>query len=208
MLRQVISRLRNASRKVNNRTVARAAFRRKLFVESLENRRVLSVTGNAGPSILVDPYSSSFASAIPGVVSGATVTVWNDLQSSSATASQFDNFDFIYLGDTASSSTGVVASKNAWGQAISGRAAITGVHFEHASSSSPSSGPSRVLRDMSNWIHAGCGTGLLVSSQYQSSGPDWIPNIAPFNGITYAQNGSGFDNVRIVDPGHATMATA
>ena len=41
MLRQVISRLRNASRKIKNRSVARAAFRRRLFVESLEDRRVL-----------------------------------------------------------------------------------------------------------------------------------------------------------------------
>ena len=42
MLSQVISRLRNASRKIKNRTVARAAFRRKLFVESLEDRRLLA----------------------------------------------------------------------------------------------------------------------------------------------------------------------
>ena len=42
MLRQVIFRLRNASRKVNNRSVARGAFRRRLFVESLEDRRLLA----------------------------------------------------------------------------------------------------------------------------------------------------------------------
>jgi hypothetical protein len=135
-----------------------------LTIESLEDRRLLSVTGNSGPSVLVHTNDSSLASQIPGLVAGATVTQWNNTQWSSASVADFARFDFLYLGHQAGGTSGIVNSKNTWAQAITGRAAITGVHFEHASSCNATAGPARVLRDMSNWIHSGVGTGLLVSS--------------------------------------------
>jgi hypothetical protein len=42
MLQQILRRIRNSRRKLTKRTAARAAFRRRLFVESLEVRRLLA----------------------------------------------------------------------------------------------------------------------------------------------------------------------
>lgn len=181
-----------------------ATRRRSLLLESLEDRRLLSVTGQLAPSILTHSNANwASSSTIATLVPGATVTSWSDSQFTSADASDFAAFDFIYLGHQASSQSGVVNAKDTWAAAVTGRAVITGVHFEHAPGHA---GASTVFTDMANWIHAGTGTGLLVSTQIQANGPEWIPTIAPFNGITYGANGSGYDNVRIVDPGHATMA--
>ena len=74
MLRQVISRLRNASRKVNNRTVARAAFRRRLFVESLEDRRLLAIVLEC-ESLSFGPYIEDGMTATPNWTDNAGATV-------------------------------------------------------------------------------------------------------------------------------------
>ena len=135
------------------------------------------------------------------------MTRWTAQQFLAASVSDFQLFDIIYLDDRFSSDL-ATGAKNTYGAAIDGRAVITGVHFEHCSGN-PSEGPCRVLKDSINWIFAGGGTGLLVSTQTGfSTCSNWIPNIAPFNGITYSACGGGFDIVRVDDPGHATMATS
>ena len=68
MLRQVISRLRNASRKITKRTVARTAFRRSLFVESLEDRRLLaSIAYTSGHSLNAADLAAVGLTVTPGV---------------------------------------------------------------------------------------------------------------------------------------------
>ena len=57
MLRQILDRIRNTSRKSNNRSGARGAFRRRLFMESLEDRRLLAIT--------VAPLSPSVGNCFP-----------------------------------------------------------------------------------------------------------------------------------------------
>ena len=127
-----------------------------------------------------------------------TTTVWTTAQFNSATVADFQQFDMIYI-QNGFSATG---AKNVYGAAVDGRAVITGVHFEHCTSGAGTSGPCRVLKDSSNWILAGSGTGILVSTNSSA----WLPTIAPFNGITYL--GGSADAAKIVDPGHATMATS
>ena len=82
MLRQVISRLRNASRKNNNRSVARAAFRRRLFVESLEDRRLLAGASNPTTVLILDTTVTGGATsqeANQAVFRGMTVEVVNSV---------------------------------------------------------------------------------------------------------------------------------
>ncbi|NQU41894.1 PKD domain-containing protein [bacterium] len=158
-----------------------------------------SVTGNTGPSVLCD--YAFMCGQIVLHIPGASGTTWTSTQWQNATVADFAAFDMIYLSDRASSNSGVVASKNTWGASTSGRVALTGVHFEHCRNDA-NSGPCRVLIDATNWIHAGTGTGLLMSTQGSSS---TMPTIPPYNGVTYYSNGGGFDAVQITDPGHATM---
>lgn len=117
----------------------------------------------------------------------------------------FKQFDLIYIQDSAGNYPEIANAKAKIAQAVTGRAAITGVHFEHYSGINDS-GPGKVLKDMLGWIHAGTGTGLLTSTQYVNA--NWLPTSAPYNGITYAAIGGGYDEVRITDPGHATMQSS
>ncbi|MDQ8164676.1 MAG: PKD domain-containing protein [Gemmatimonadota bacterium] len=160
-----------------------------------------SVTGNPGPKVLCNGVA--WCNNIPGQIPGATVVQWTDAQWLAATTAQFAQFDVIYLHDNFGSKSNLAPAKNTWGAAITGRAVLTGTHFEHCPSSA---GACTVLKATLNWIHAGTGTGLLVSTQVSTlSGANMIPSIPPFLGITYAQNGSGFEHVDITDPGHTTM---
>lgn len=163
----------------------------------------LSVTGNAAPTVLCHS-TAGFCSRIPTLIAGAQVVFWSDAQWTGASVSDFAQFDVIYIHDGAGFGTGIVASKDTWGQATTGRIALTGVHFEHCNAFNPSSGPCRVLTASLNWIHDGTGTGLLMSTQV-SNGSNVMPTVAPYAGVTYHANGGGWDHVRITDPGHATM---
>lgn len=161
-----------------------------------------SVTGGPAPKVLCHS-SGGICNQIPAQIPGATVTFWTTTQWLAATTAQFAAFDVIYLNDGFGSQTALAPSKNVWGAAITGRAVLTGTHFEHCPGSA---GACTVLKAALKWIHAGTGTGLLVSTQTSTSAQNVvIPTIGPFVGITYAQNGSGFDHVNVTDPGHATM---
>lgn len=162
----------------------------------------LSVTGNSAPSVLCHT-SAYICGQIPSLIPGTQITYWNSTQWNAATTAQFAQFDVIYIPDGAGSYSDFANKRNVYGAAVTGRAALTGVHFEHCSSWSPNSGPCRVLKASILWIHAGQGTGLLASTQYANA--SWLPTVAPFNGVTYSHTGGGFDLVRITDPGHATM---
>lgn len=168
---------------------------------SAQGGAMYSVTGNAGPHVLCHTYASACAQ-IPNLIPGSKITYWNDSQWASASIADFAQFDAIYIQDTAGARSGIVQSKDRWGQATTGRVALTGVHYEHCSGWSPTSGPCRVLKASMEWIHAGQGTGLLMATQWYSG---VMPTVAPYNGVTFAVNGGGFDHVRITDPGHATM---
>jgi len=159
----------------------------------------------AGPKVLCST-GDNWCRNIPTTVAGASVTQWTAAQFLAATVADFQQFDVIYL-DHRFSNDAATGAKNVYGAAIDGRAVITGVHFEHCGGGT-ASGPCLVLKDSIDWIFAGGGTGLLVSTQFSAACHNWIPNIAPFNGITYSFCGGGFDIVRIDDPGHATMATS
>jgi hypothetical protein len=165
---------------------------------------VFSVSGNAAPRVLCHTYAYA-CGQIPGLIAGTQITYWSDAQWTSASIADFAQFDAIYIHDGAGSASGIVQSKNTWAQATAGRIALTGVHFEHCSSANPGSGPCRVLKASIEWIHAGTGTGLLMSTQASSGGAQVIPTVAPYAGVTFSHNGGGFDLVRITDPGHATM---
>ena len=175
---------------------------RGLETQTTDGDVLMSVTGNLGPSVLCHS-STGFCSVIPTQIPGATVTIWNSTQWMAATTAQFAQFDAIYLHDGFGGQSALAASRNTWGAAITGRAVYTGTHFEHCPGSV---GGCTVLKATLNWIHAGTGTGLLVSTQpVAGSGNVVIPTIPPFNGIVYGRNGGGMDHVRITDPGHATM---
>ena len=163
---------------------------------------MLSVTGNPGPKVLCH-VNAFVCGGISTQIAGASVVSWNDAQWTSATAASFAQFDAIYIHDGApGNAPGIAASRATWVQAVTGRIALTGTHFEHCASD-PNYGPCVVLRGALNWIHAGQGTGLLASTQVAA--PNWIPNVAPFNGVTYAGTGGAYDHVRITEPGHASM---
>jgi hypothetical protein len=165
-------------------------------------RVAFSVTGNAGPRVLC--HSNAFiCNQIPSQIPGATVVFWSDAQWLNASTSDFAQFDAIYLHDSFGGLTQLASTRNTWGAAITGRVVMTGTHFEHCPGSP---GACTVMRATLNWIHAGTGTGLLVSTQFiAGSGNVVIPTIPPFLGITYGRNGGGMEHVRITDPGHATM---
>lgn len=160
-----------------------------------------SVTGSPGPRVLCHA-NAYVCNTIPYHIAGASVVFWSDAQWTSASVADFSTFDALYVHDGGSFAPGIVASRDTWGQAITGRAAITGVHFEHCGSN-PGYGPCRVLIASMKWIHDGTGTGLLVSTLLGNGNA--LPRIPPFDGITYRTNGGGYDLVRITDPGHATM---
>ncbi len=162
-----------------------------------------SVTGAAGPKVLCYT-TASICNQIPNLIPGSTVVFWNTTQWQTATTASFKQFDIIYLHDAFGSLTALASIKNTWGAAITGRAVLTGNHFEHCGGTT--GGPCVSLRAALEWIHAGTGTGLLVSTQSaQGSANVMMPTIAPFNGVTYEVNGGGYDIVHITDPGHLTM---
>lgn len=168
-------------------------------------RMAYSVTGQAGPKVLCYTYAS-VCNYIPTLFPGATVVFWNDTQWLAATTAQFKQFDVIYLHDAFGGLTALAPIKNTWGAAITGRAIITGTHFDNHCSGNAAAGPCIALKAALTWVHAGTGTGLLVSTQTRPNSANvMIPTIAPFNGITYASNGGGYDLVHITEPGHATM---
>lgn len=147
--------------------------------------------------------STTVCSALAAFIPGVTITYWTDAQWNVATIADFQQFAMIYIPDIAGSVRGIIQSKNVWGGATTGRIALTGVHYEHCTSSVPDSGPCVVLKGSANWILGGSSTGLLAAtSLYPAS---WMPTVAPYAGVTYATNGGGFDLVHITDPGHATM---
>ncbi|NQV71549.1 hypothetical protein HQ496_00400 [bacterium] len=161
------------------------------------------VAGKSSFSLLCHSYAGICAQIV-ALYPGANLTYWNDSQWTAASVADFAQFDMIYIHDGAGSASGIINSKDVWGLATTGRVALTGVHFEHCSAiSSPNSGPCRVLNASTEWITNGDGTGLLMSTQYVSGAV--MPTVAPYGGVTFSQNGLGFDNVRITDPGHATM---
>ncbi len=162
-----------------------------------------SVTGQVGPKVLCHQFAG-ICNRISGLIPGSTVVFWTDAQWLSATTNDFKQFDIIYLHDAFGGRTNLAPAKNVWGAAISGRAVLTGTHFEHCGGTT--GGPCVALRAALSWIHSGTGTGLLASTQSaQNSANVMIPSIAPFNGITYQANGGGYDIVHITEPGHLTM---
>lgn len=165
------------------------------------DRARLSVTGSSAPKILC--HSSAYiCGQIPALIPGTQITYWNATQWNAATTAEFAQFDLIYIPDGAGFYSEFANKRDVYGAAITGRAALTGVHFEHCWAGNPTSGPCRVFKAAVQWIHAGQGTGVLSSTQSRNG---WLPTIPPFNGVTYAVNGGGYDLVRITDPGHATM---
>jgi hypothetical protein len=139
---------------------------------------------------------------IPGLVPQATVTYWSAQQWKDSTVTGFQQFDLIYIHDSAGANPEIAGAKAKYAAAVTGRVAITGLHFEHCSTD-PSAGPCIVLKGMTEWILGGTGTGLLVATQTRNA--DWLPTTPPYNGIVYDGVGGGYDRVRILDPGHATM---
>ena len=164
----------------------------------------LSVGGRAAPHVLCHEFGAFMCERIAAIVPGATGEArsdewWGD----TATVADFAKFDMIYIGDGAGSYPGLVASRDRWGTATTGRIALTGVHYEHCGGlGDEASGPCRVLKASTDWIHAGTGTGLLMATQLQAGA---MPTVAPYAGVTYHEHGGGWDLVRITDPGHATM---
>ncbi len=138
---------------------------------------------------------------IPVLVPNAQVTQWGVQDWNNSTVSSFKQFDLIYLDDQASTRAEIVSAKSKYAEAITGRIAITGLHFEHCAAGEE--GACTVLKAMSEWVLGGTGTGLLVSTQVGRS--DWLPQSPPYSGISYGPGG-GYDRVHITDPGHATMA--
>lgn len=178
------------------------AAERTTSLARVGGRVASSVTGNPGPRVLCHTFAS-VCTRIPAQVPGATVTFWNDSQWLGASTADFAQFDAIYLHDGFGGMQHLAPAKNVWGAAVTGRVVYTGTHFEHCPGSA---GACTVLRATLDWIHAGSGTGLLVSTQFRpNSGDVVIPTIPPFLGITYGRNGGGMEHVRITDPGHATM---
>ena len=162
---------------------------------------MLSVSGQVGPRVLCHS-AVGMCSQIPLIIPGATIVYWSDAQWTAATVAAFAQFDAIYIDDNAGNRPGIVGSRNTWGSATTGRIALTGVHFEHCTAGQATSGPCRVLKASLDWIHAGTGTGLLMSTQLRGG---VMPSVAPYAGVTYAANNGGWEHVRITDPGHATM---
>jgi plastocyanin len=162
---------------------------------------LLTVAGDPPKTILCHTNSTAMCNQMVLMNTGTVATIWNDAAWNAATQATFAQFALIYIGDGAGGTAGIVNSKNRWGAATNGRIALTGVHFEHCSGGT--SGPCTVLRGASNWILGGTGTGLLASTSVSPA--NWLPTVAPYAGVTYAQTGGAFDLVHITDPGHATM---
>ncbi|HYO54239.1 immunoglobulin-like domain-containing protein [Archangium sp.] len=133
------------------------------------------------------------------------VTLWGSADWNNSTVSSFQQFDLIYIHDSAGLNPEIAAAKAKYASAITGRVAITGLHFEHCDWANEP-GACTALKAMSEWILAGSGTGLLASTQVNNA--NWLPTTAPYNGIVYAGVGGGYDRVHITDPGHATMANS
>lgn len=139
---------------------------------------------------------------IPFLVSDVTIVKQPDAWWQSATSDDFSVFSAIYIHDSANF-TSIPAAKEEYAQAITGRAAITNIHFEHCNGV-PSNLQCIALTDALNWVLGDEHTGLLVATQVASGG-NWVPSVAPYAGITYGATGGGWDLLRITDPGHATM---
>jgi PKD domain-containing protein/thrombospondin type 3 repeat protein len=148
--------------------------------------------------------ASYICALVPALVPGVIPVTWSPQQFEDASVADFAQFDMIFLGAYASGNPGgVVASRDTWGAAISGRVALTGMHFEHCVSSVPNGPRCRVLTASTNWILAGSGTGLLVGTQLRDN--PIMPTFAPFNAVEYAGTHGTFRSVRIQVPGHPTM---
>ncbi|MDB4877382.1 MAG: hypothetical protein JWM41_3828 [Gemmatimonadetes bacterium] len=163
-----------------------------------------SVVGIASSYRILCHTNAAVCNQIPALVPGALITFWSDAQWASATVASFSQFNMIYINDAANTTPAIVNSKATWVQAITGRVALTSVHYEHCNAGSPGTGPCIVLKGSTNWIVGGTGTGLLSSTQ--PSVGNWLPTTGVFAGVTYGVNGGGFDLVHVTDPGHATMA--
>jgi Domain of unknown function (DUF5011)/Thrombospondin type 3 repeat len=160
--------------------------------------------GAAGPVKKVLCHeAASICSRIPWLVPGTTVTFWNASQWSSATVQDFQQFQLIYIHDTAGKHPEIANAKAKYAAAVNDRVAVTGLHFEHCGSDE-TEGPCVALKSMASWIIAGTGTGLLASTQVTNS--DWLPTVAPYKGVIYEGINGGYDRVRIREPGHATMS--
>jgi hypothetical protein len=162
-----------------------------------------SVVGVSSYRILCH-VNAAVCNQIPALVPGALITFWNDAQWTSATVASFAQFNMIYIHDGANTTAGIVNSKATWVQAVTGRVALTSVHYEHCNATNPGTGPCIVLKGSTNWVVGGTGTGLLSSTQ--PSVGSWLPTTGVFAGVSYGANGGGYDLVHITDPGHATMA--
>jgi PKD repeat protein len=172
---------------------------------STDSRLRLSISGHTAPRVLCH-INASICTFIPAFLPGATVVRVTDAQWLAMTTADFKLYDIIYLHDNFGGLTQLAPSKNKWGAAISGRAVITGTHFDNHCGGIATQPPCVVFIAALKWIQAGTGTGLLVSTQINAGSQNvMIPTIAPFNGITYGANGGGFDLVHINDPGHLTM---
>ena len=175
-----------------------------LNAKAIQQRGELSInSSSAAPSVLCHEGNGAVCTKIASMIAGVTATIWTDAQWSTKTTADFDDFGVIYIGDRGGDYGGITSARNQVGAAVTGRAVLSGQHYEHCSNGSSASA-CVVLKAAVEWLLAGSGTGLLVGTQLRNA--NWVPTIAPFSGVTYARHGSGFDHVRITDPGHATMA--
>ena len=192
-------------------------------------------TSSSGPVRVLCHRQAFVCTVLSAVVPGTAVTIWEDQQWNTALPAQFADFDVIYLHESAWATTsapantgllpspGITNSRARWAQAVTGRIALTGFHFEHCgggrfgavggSNSDPEA--CNALRNVIGWVAGLNATGLVASTQYQAGGsgsttlqPPWLPAAPPFSGVVYAGNRlneGAFDWVKITEPGHQTM---
>lgn len=183
---------------------AEAAERTQATALQRASGALRTLVGATAPAKVLCHVNASVCNQIPGLIPGTLITFWTDAQWNNATVADFTQFNMIYINDAANTTPAIVNNKAKWSQAITGRVALTSVHYEHCSAASPGTGPCIVLKSSTLWVTGGTGTGLLSSTQ--PSAGNWLPTTGVFAGVSYGFNGGGFDLVHITDPGHATMA--
>lgn len=200
-------------------------------------RKTLTTTAVTAPRVLCHFRAAFVCNSIKQLFPAALPVSWTDAQWAAASVADFEQFHVIYVhdfawyqnatlsydspnfGNTSFGAPGIANSKAVWSQAVTGRVALTGFHFEHCD---PAHGNDiqacNALRKVMTWVTGVQGTGIIASSQIAGGGtgatpsqPAWLPAGAPFDGVAYAgnrdvSNEGAYDWVQITEPGHETMA--